>query len=290
MAVHRLMSIVLGLAAVVWSASGLQPSSATPAPRPVTKVLVVVEENHSLAQMRTGMPYAFSLARRFGYALGYRAITHPSLPNYLAIAGGSAFGIHDDGPPSGHRLPGSSVFGEAVARGRTANVYAENMPRPCATRDSGSYVVKHNPWVYFPAERAQCRKHDLGLAAFSAAVRGGHLPQIGMLVPNSCHDAHDCSLERADAWFEGVMRQVFAGPDWRSGHLLVVLTADEDDGAHHNDVLTVVIHPSLHHRVATTRLNHYSLTRFLAQVAHVPAPRQAASAPSLASAFNLSVG
>jgi hypothetical protein len=35
----------------------------------VTKLLVFVEENHSLRQMRSQMPYAFGLAQRFGYAV-----------------------------------------------------------------------------------------------------------------------------------------------------------------------------------------------------------------------------
>src|SRR5450759_2614287 len=60
---------------------------------PVTKVLVFVEENHSLNEMKAQMPYTFNLATRYGYASNYKAIGHPSLPNYLAIAGGSTFGV-----------------------------------------------------------------------------------------------------------------------------------------------------------------------------------------------------
>jgi len=39
--------------------------------------------------MEAGMPYTFSLAQRYGYATNYTAIQHPSLPNYIAIAGGT---------------------------------------------------------------------------------------------------------------------------------------------------------------------------------------------------------
>lgn len=67
---------------------------------PVTKVLVFMEENHSLNEMASMMPYTFSLAKQYGYATNYHAITHPSLPNYLAIAGGSTFGISDDASPN----------------------------------------------------------------------------------------------------------------------------------------------------------------------------------------------
>ena len=94
----------------------------------VTKLLVVVEENHSLSQMKAGMPYTFGLAKKYGYATRYRAITHPSEPNYIAIASGKTYGIQDDADPSAHRLRGTSVFGQALARGRTAASYLQSMP------------------------------------------------------------------------------------------------------------------------------------------------------------------
>ncbi|MBA3783853.1 MAG: phosphoesterase, partial [Nocardioides sp.] len=66
----------------------------------VTKVLTIIEENHSYAQMKAGMPYLFSLSKKYGYASNWTAITHPSLPNYLAMTGGSTFGVTDDSAPS----------------------------------------------------------------------------------------------------------------------------------------------------------------------------------------------
>src|SRR3954453_10376864 len=227
---------VLGLGSV--------PSQAA-APR-VTKVLVFVEENHSLAQMRTGMPYTFGLATTYGYATGYTAIRHPSLPNYLGIAGGRTFGVADDKAPSSHPLAGRSVFRAAVLAGRTAKTYAESMPANCAQAPSGLYAVKHNPWAYSPwgGGRAACRRFDGPETRLAGDITNGRLPTVGMVVPNLCHDAHNCSLATADAWFRTRMQRIFAGPDWRSGRLAVVLTADEDDSTAGNTVLTVVIHRS----------------------------------------------
>jgi acid phosphatase len=108
-----------------------------------------------------------------------------------------------------------------------------------------------------------------------------------MVVPDVKHDAHDGTLRKADAWFRSMMSQVFAGPDWRSGHLAIVLTADEDDGEHGNRVLTVVIHPSQRHHVVTQRLNHYSLTRLYDEVAQLPYLHRASTASSMAKAFGL---
>jgi hypothetical protein len=141
----------------------------------VSKVLVVVEENHSLDQMSAGMPYTFGLAKRFGYATHYTAIRHPSLPNYVAIAGGGTFGIADDAPPADHPIHAPSVFGRAIASGHTAALYAEGMPRRCAVDNGGGdrYAVKHNPWAYFVDERTACDRHDLPAVQLATAIRSG---------------------------------------------------------------------------------------------------------------------
>jgi acid phosphatase len=272
-----------GLAATETEADGQAPS------RAVNKLLVVIEENHSLSQMRVGMPYANSLAQRFGYATNYHAITHPSLPDYLAIVSGTTHGVTDDDPPSSHRVRGRTVFGQALARGHSAAVYGDGMRSPCATTSTGRppYAVGHNPWPYFVGERRACRTHDLPGSRLWSAIRSGRLPNAGLVVPDKCHDAHDCSLATADAWFRHLTTAVFRGRDWRSGHLAVVLTADEDDGSSGNGVLTVVIHPSQHHHVVTTALNHYSLTKLYAQVAHTTYLGHARAAPSMARAFAL---
>ena len=272
---------------------GIPAATVHPRTGSVTKVLVFVEENHSLGQMRSDMPYAFGLARRFGYATGYQAVSHPSLPNYLAIAGGQTFGVTNDDYPVANPVRGTSVFGQAVASGRTAALYAEGMPRNCATDNGGAnasasrYAVKHNPWAYFVNERAGCQKYDLPIGRLSGAIAQGTLPNVGMVIPNLCHDAHDCSLATADTWFKGWMTRIFASPDWKSGHLAVVLTADEDDRSEGNTVLTVVIHPSQKAHVVTTLLTHYSLTRLYEEAAGLPFLSGAAKAPSMATAFGL---
>ena len=274
-------------AATTKGPSALASATGATTPPTVTKLLVVVVENHSMAQMARSMPYTLSLAKRYGYADHYSAIRHPSLPNYLAIASGSTHGVTDDRSPSAHPLSGPSVFGAALAQKRTAAVYADAMTSPCQTSNAGEYVVRHNPWAYFVDERAACRTFDQPLAAFDTAARNGTLPNAGMLVPDLCHDAHDCSLATADAWFHARMRTVMAGPDWRAGRLAVVLTADEDDRTAGNRVLTVVAHPSLSHVVVRTPMTHYSLTRLYAEVTHAPKLGNAVRAPSMARAFGL---
>jgi len=243
------------------------------------------------------MPYLAGLAARFGYADHYSAITHPSLPNYLAITGGDTFGVTDDGPPSAHPLSGTSVFGQALAAGKTADLYAESMAEPCALTGKGNrgYAVRHNPWAYYVDERPACAAAEAG-GDFLAAARANALPNAGMLIPNTCNDAHDtdqsCDLGVADNWLRQQLPTVRASHDFTSGALAVVVTADEDDRHSANTVLTVVLQAGLEGSgtVVHTPLTHYSLSRLYSQVIGVAPLRQAAGAPDLAAPFHLPIG
>jgi acid phosphatase len=77
------------------------------------------------------------------------------------------------------------------------------------------------------------------------------------------------------------------GPDYRAGHLAIVITFDEDDNSGDNTVLTTVIAPTVDHVSAATPLTHYSLTRYLAELTATPPPAEAATAASLGTAFGL---
>jgi phosphatidylinositol-3-phosphatase len=176
-------------------AGGTAFSSAVRGDRPhMDKVLTVVEENHSLAEMQHSMPYLYSVANRYAYASDYTAVSHPSLPNYLAISGGSTFDVGDDVGPSAHPISGPSVFGQALAAGKIAKVFAESMPADCALSNSGSYAVRHTAWPYYVAERAACQAGQVPMGspaagALTSDIAAGALPNIGWAIPNLDHDA-----------------------------------------------------------------------------------------------------
>ena len=255
----------------------------------VSKALVIVVENHSYDQMKNNMKYTFRLAQKFGYANNYRALAHPSLPNYIAMATGSTQGITDDASPQANGFGGATVFGKAIQRGKTAKVYAESMAKNCQLVNSGKYVVRHNPWTYATSERTMCERHSLPTDAFHDDVANGTLPNVGMLIPNNCNNGHDCSLSTADDWIKGKMGFIFDGEDWKAERLAVIITADEDDKVGANDVLTVVIHPSIKSKVASCGLNHYSITKFYAEVSGTNPLGSGAGAGSIARCFGLKV-
>ena len=272
-------------------AAQLWRSSTTERP---AKVLVIVEENHSQGSALRGMPFLAALASTYGRTTAYRAVTHPSLPNYLALAGGSTFGVRDDRSPASHHVSGPSAFDRAIAGGRTAKTYAEAMPAPCSLAPSGRYAVKHNPWAYFsdPGPRAACRRFDVPagtptVGALRSDIDAGRLPTVGLLVPDLCHDGHDCSLATADSWLKTWLQVVRQGADYRSGRLAIVITFDEDDTRGDNTVLTVVVSPYTSHLVVTRALTHLSLARYFAELTGTAPLHAAATAPSLRADFRL---
>jgi acid phosphatase len=287
------VAALLALSGLLLSAcdhGGSDPANAAKGQR-VDKVLVTVIENKSFDQMRADAPKIWALGQKFGHATDFEAITHPSLPNYLAIAAGSTLGVTDDGEPDKHPQTGPSVFGNTIAAGRTAGIMADGMgPVPCDLNAHGEYVPRHVPWTYFVNEQDTCQKFVTDAQGFGATVAAGELPNVGMLIPDQCHNAHDCSLGDADNWVASKVEEAMTGPDWKSGKLAIVITADEDNRKAGNQVLTVVIHPSQDHHVVHQRLTIYSLHRLLAQVGRTDPLGEGVNAPDMAKAFGLRVG
>ena len=72
---------------------------AAPAARHFQHIFFVMMENHGTDEIignRADAPYINSLADRYGVAMQYFGVTHPSLPNYLSMFSGSFQGIWDD--------------------------------------------------------------------------------------------------------------------------------------------------------------------------------------------------
>jgi len=271
------------------AAAGTAISTTTAGAHP-TKLLVVVLENHAPDSVEREMPWLSAQGKQYGTATQYYALTHPSLPNYLAMAGGTTFGISDDHSPDQHHLSGPSVFGQG-APGAT-RTYAEAMVEPCEQHNDGRYAVRHNPWAYFPDEGSACRRDDVpagtpSAGALSSDLSAGRMPTFGLLVPDVCNDAHDCDLSTADRWLASWGQAVQAGADWKSGRLAVLVTFDEDDHTSGNRITTVLMHPSLHGVRVDRRLDHLDLSASASRLLGAQPLRDAAGRAGVLAAFGL---
>jgi hypothetical protein len=260
-------------------------TSSRPGPPKPDKVLVIVYENKGPSQIPKGAPGLLRLSQRYGVAAHYSAITHPSEPNYLAIAFGSTMGVTDD---KFHGLKGPTIFGGTVDAGMTAMSYMESMgSENCRKDDHGDYRRRHNPHVLADDERDLCRAINVNAKAFKDDVDAGRLPNVGLFSPNLCNDAHSCKLRTFDKWLDGTFARITDGPDWKSGRLVVIVTADEDNREEGNRVFTAVLNPSLRGRVVETPLNHFGLSRSLARYGHTSPLRDARTATDVLAQFGL---
>jgi hypothetical protein len=206
-----------------------------------------------------------ALARRCGLATNYHAITHPSLPNYLAMTSGGTHGIRSDCQPLQCPIRGPNLFTQASRHGLRWRSYAESMPSPCYRGSRGLYAARHVPAVYYTRIHA-CGRHVRSLGRLRSgrlhfALHSGHAPALMFVTPNLCNDAHDCPLARGDAWLARWIPMIVASPTYRHGHTAVLLTFDEGGGGKNIVPLIVLSRYTPVNAVRHRLLTHYSLLR-----------------------------
>jgi hypothetical protein len=151
-------------------------------------------------------PFINGLARRYALAREMYAVSHPSLPNYLALTGGSTFGISSD--CTSCSVGATSIVDQLERAHVSWRAYMEGLPYPCFTgAGAGDYAKKHDPFVYYTRvvdSRAWCRR-IVPLTQLSADERAAALPRFTWITPNLCHDMHDCSVATGDQFLASLV-------------------------------------------------------------------------------------
>jgi len=284
------------------------------APARYDHVIWLVLENHSYQDVigpegspaRSQSPYLNDLAAKCGLAANYWGVTHPSLPNYLALASGSTGGVKSSCTPAACPQRRSTVFAQLAAQGRAWRVYAESMGTACRRTDAYPYVVRHNPAPYFPGLRSQCSRRDLPMGS----PDGGRLvndlardaiPSLSVVIPNQCNNGHDCPVGKGDSWLSRLVPRILASPDYRQGRTALFVTWDEGAGGIAGEncrrtrvrschVVTVVVSPTTRPgTLSSTRFDHYSLLETTERMLRLPLLGHAAdtSTHSMRIAFRL---
>jgi phosphatidylinositol-3-phosphatase len=246
---------------------------------PASRIAVIVLENKEYNQIigRAGAPYLNALARQGAVAANYYAITHPSLPNYLALTGGSTFGFsgHDCGTCS---VSQPNLIDELDAARISWKVYAEDMPSTCsAAVTAGAYARRHDPFLYYrdvANNPTRCR-FVVSTTTLTRDLADHSLPRFVWVVPNICNDAHSCSTYTGDRYLRAIVPRLLAelGP---SGLLFVTF----DEGATNlgccgvakgGHVLTLVAGPGARAGARSmTPYDHYSLLRTIEDLWGLP--------------------
>jgi hypothetical protein len=288
----RLLFAAAAAAALVAALVAAVAARAAPLPfdRP-SRVAVLVLENRSYDEVigNPDAPYLNGLARRYALATNYYAIGHPSLPNYIALIGGSTFEIRGD--CTGCDTEARSLVGQLDAAGISWKAYFEDLT---SNRRPGPrtavYDPHYNPFVYYEGIRSSAlgRSRVVDFDELRSDLRRRTLPRFSWIAPGVLHDGHDGSLREADRYVSELVPRILRalGPE---GVLFV--TWDEGargdwsgiDGTRGGGHVALIAAGGDARRDATTAVpaNHYALLRTIEASFGLPPLGHAAGTPLL---------
>ena len=193
-------------------------------------VIIVMIENKEFGDVigNARMPNFNRWARQYALLTRYYGVTHPSLPNYLALIGGDFFGIQSDCTDC--FVNAKSLPDLLEAAGRSWKAYIEGLPAAgFLGSSSGRYAMKHNPFVYFEPIRKDPGRLSRGvvpITELASDLEKKALPDYSFIMPDMCNSAHDCGLAVTDRWLAKLMDSILGSPAFDPASLLV-LTFDE---------------------------------------------------------------
>ena len=230
------------------------------------RVVVVVFENKARDRVlgRAEAPTFAKLARRYATLTNYRAVAHPSLPNYLALVSGSTQGITDD--CTGCIVDSPNLADTLERAGRSWKTYAEGLPRPGFTGPSaGRYAKKHNPFVYFRDVLSSPSRltRIVPYSTFGRDLTARTLPDYSLVVPDLCNDMHDCSVATGDRWLARFLARLLGSPQLRGGAVFVVFDESDDSNVGGGGIVPAFVAGPLVGKGARSAavLDHYGLLR-----------------------------
>jgi phosphatidylinositol-3-phosphatase len=158
------------------------------------------------------------------------------------------------GTDCAHPAQTAGVGVDLTENAQGPNATGTQVPSPV----SDQYADRHNPFIFFHAvtdNTVTCNQDVVPLGTESVGASGspvfsGHLaqdlstpaatPRFSFVVPNLCDDGHDATcagtnatggttggLTAVNEWLATWMPLILNSPAYLSGHMLVVLTADE---------------------------------------------------------------
>jgi phospholipase C len=250
------MTTVLALAAVVGvmlAACEPQTSDVNTASPPIPRyqhIFLIVMENHSYDDIigSSEAPRINALATKYGLATNYWAVAHPSEPNYIALIGGSTFGVVDDNSYKVNALNKPSLASQLEAAGMTWKSYQQGLPSPgytgeTATTEGEVYASKHNGFMnflpyYSSAQRAAELAKIVPESQLAMDLSSDSAPNFSFISPGLCSDMHgapSCSggvslIRAGDTFVSQTVEQIMAASMWDQGNNAIIITWDEAEG------------------------------------------------------------
>jgi phosphatidylinositol-3-phosphatase len=273
------------------AAAATSPCGRTTTPPTWSHVIVIAFENQSYANvLGTSAPASefTKLAGECGVGTNFTAVHFPhSLPEYIAATSGQL-------PITGDCLPGKScqstsanIFSQLGDAGW--RLFGQSMPAPCTKTNSGDYVTRHLPALYYTRiSAAACAADVLPLPApFGPVAR-----KFVWVAPDRQNDMEAGTPAQASTWLHTFLEGpsgVLTTKPYTDGHTAVFIWFDT--GTDTDTVSTplpfIVISPSTPHVHSAVALNDYSALRVWERMLGVPCLASACTAPAMGKAFHL---
>ncbi len=218
-------------------------------------------------------PYLNSLLPRASLLGQFFAEEHPSDGNYLALAGGSTFGIPLDDPLEvnpRYTIRARNIGDLIGAAHETWKAYLQGANGPCDDTVHKYYWNDDLPMTYFADVRDRpgyCASHLVPLASLPADLASAaSTPNFAWVGPDDCADMEGCGIRAGDQFLAAELGAIMRSPAWRTQRCLAIITFDEDGYDHERPaqrVPTLVLGSAGVRRgyVSHVRYTHYSLLR-----------------------------
>jgi phospholipase C len=277
---------------VVWLISAVPAARATPSVPAFDHVVVVMFENKESTRVlgSRDAPTFRAYAQSHAQLTRYHGVTHPSLPNYLALVSGSTHGIKENCTACVISAP--TIADTIEASGRTWKTYAEGLPRPGFTgAASGRYAKKHNPLVYFRSIAGNAARRRAGIVPFTELARDlreARLPEFSLVIPDMCNSTHDCRLAVGDRWLRKLVPKLEKLPNTVVFVVFEEGTTRARGGGHVPAIaLGSAVLPRSRYRAVA---NHYGLLRTIEEAWDLPLLGRSARASPITGIWRESTG
>ncbi len=208
------------------------------------RVLIIVLENQNYGSAMKD-PFLAQLAEKGANFTNFHALIHPSYPNYLAMVGGSMFGIRSNDQIT---LPDDKSH-QTIADFLDWKNYAEDYPSEPQPflGDRGKYVRKHVPFLSFAKIQQEGFRNVVSVSPkdphnrfvadvedFRSDPKKHPLPRYMFYSPNVDDDGHDPvlqpgrGLKKASSWLNQFLKDWFPLDEKMKG-TLVIVTFDESE-------------------------------------------------------------
>ncbi len=274
----------------------------------IKRVIVIALENHDPDEIygdAVNAPYFHELVSKYARAANFDdelPLEVPSEGHYVWMEAGthqfSDATFLDDAWPSPSVSTGSSkhlVTQIKNAKGVSWMSYQEGMNAEsgaCPIEDSGFYVPKHNPFVFFrdvsgdppSKDNAYCAAHHKPYSALEQDLKG-ELASYVFITPDECHDMHwqrgcpdENPVRTGDRWLRSELPRLI---DYADAHESVIFITFDEGATTLKLPFIVVGNVAKSGYVGTEHYNHSSQLKTVELILGLPVLPTVASANDL---------